>query len=417
MPVENNETQTGRGRLQVSVFEVTMGAPAPNALVKVNMPDGTLLNELITDSSGQTPSIVLPTPPLEYSLAADSPQPYSSFDITVTLDGFVPVIIKGVQVLPDEESFQNVYLYPTTFPDAEPQIITINPPVLWGDYPPKIPEDAVKPMPAPSGLVILEQVVIPEFMIVHDGAPTNASATNYWVPYKDYIKNVASSEIYATWPEQTLIANILAINSFALNRVFTEWYRSRGFNFTITSSTAYDMAFSYGRNIYQEISVLVDEYFTTYITRPNIIQPLFTQFCDGQKVQCHGAMTQWGSKQMGEQGYFAMEILKSFYGSDIYLMQATQVEGIPYSFPGYNLQVGSRGAPVRTIQSQLNVIANNYPAIGKLAVDGVYGQQTRASVETFQQVFRLPITGIVDMATWYQLSYIYVSVTRMAELK
>ncbi|MDR1664341.1 MAG: peptidoglycan-binding protein, partial [Clostridiales bacterium] len=192
------------------------------------------------------------------------------------------------------------------------------------------------------------------------------------------------------------------------------WYRNRGYDFTITNSTQFDQAFTYGRNIFADISLVVDEIFNTYITKPGIRQPLFTQYCDGKKSQCPGWMTQWGSKALGDQGYTAMDILKNYYGWDIYLTEAEQVEGVPSSFGGKSLQVGSTGAAVRTIQEQLNAITNNFPALKKVAVDGAYGQSTLNAVEKFQSVFKLPATGMVDKATWYKISEIYVAVTELA---
>lgn len=405
------------GRLSVNVFTEDMGLPAQNATVNIapaDNPEG-IIEQLITNSSGQTQEVTLPTPPVEFSMQQENElQPYRSYNMRVTMEGYKEVRINGVQLFPDTTAIQQVNLQPQTDTGVQGQDITVMPPVLWGDYPEKIPEDPVKPLPAPMNYIVLPNPVVPEYIIVHDGAPSNANAQNYWVPFKDYIKNVASCEIYSNWPEATIRANVLAILSFTLNRVYTEWYRSRGYDFTITNSTAYDHAFSYGRNIYQEISTVVDDIFTTFVTRPDIKQPLLTQYCDGKKVQCAGWMTQWGSKSLGDQGYNAVDILKNYYGSDIYLMQAEKVEGVPSSFPGENLQMGSTGPSVRTIQEQLNAISNNYPAIGKMAVDGIYGNATREAVEVFQGVFNLPATGIVDFATWYQISRIYVAVTKMA---
>ena len=236
------------------------------------------------------------------------------------------------------------------------------------------------------------------------------------MPFKDYIKNVACSEIYSTWPDATLRANVLAIISFVLNRVFTEWYRGKGYDFTITSSTAYDHAFVYGRNIYKSISIVVDEMFNTYITKFGIRQPLLAQYCDGKKVSCPNWMSQWGSKYLGDQGYNAINILRRYYGQDIYLEQARKVSGIPASYPGVVLQVGSRGKDVRTIQNQLLTISRNYPAIPKLKVDGIFGNMTRQAVQIFQQVFYLPASGLVDFPTWYKISNIYVAVAKLAEL-
>ena len=235
------------------------------------------------------------------------------------------------------------------------------------------------------------------------------------MPFKDYIKNVASCEIYPTWPVEALEANILAIISFTLNRVYTEWYRGKGYDFTITNSTAYDQAFVYGRNVFSEISEIVDYLFSTYITKPNIRQPLFTQYCNGSSVTCPGWLSQWGSKALGEQGYDAVEILRQYYGSEIYLTSAQTVGGVPSSYPGEVLQRGSSGNAVRTVQEQLNAISDNYPAIQKNAVDGIYGEATENAVRKFQEIFDLPQSGTVDFATWYQISNIYVAVEKLAQ--
>lgn len=204
-----------------------------------------------------------------------------------------------------------------------------------------------------TGEIVLSRVVIPEYVVVHDGVPTDSSAPNYYVRYTDYIKNVASSEIYATWPESTIYANILAIMSFTLNRVYTEWYRNQGYNFTITSSTAFDQKWIYGRNIYENISYLVDTIFANYLSRPGVRQPILTSYCDGRRVNCSG-LSQWGSKYLGDEGYSAMEIIHYYYGSDMYINTADAISGIPSSWPGYTLTIGSSGAKVLQMQEQLN---------------------------------------------------------------
>jgi len=313
-------------------------------------------------------------------------------------------------------SYQDCCLSPAASADGRTEIIRIEEHTLWGDFPPKIPEEEVKELPPATGLVVLPEVVIPGFIIVHLGRPDNRSARNTWVSFPDYVKNVASSEIYATWPDQTIRANVLAIISFALNRVFTEWYRNQGYDFHITSSTAFDQAFVPGRNIFQEISRVVDDIFTNYIARPNARQPLFAQYCDGQRVSCPNWLRQWESRDLGARGFFALDILRHFYGSNIYLRQARQVAGIPRSFPGTPLQMGSGGPDVRRIQEQLNTVAARYPAIPRVRADGVFGEETRASVQKFQNIFRLSSDGIVGTATWHRLAYIYVAVTGMAAL-
>jgi len=227
---------------------------------------------------------------------------------------------------------------------------------------------------------------------------------------------VASSEIYATWPQSSIVANVLAIMSFTLNRVYTEWYRNQGYDFTITSSTAFDHKWIYGRDIFDTISVVVDDIFDSYLSRPDVKQPILTQYCDGKKVSCPGWMTQWGSCALGEQGYSPMEILRNFYGSDLYINTAEQISGIPASYPGTELSTGSRGDKVRQLQEQLDAIATVYTAVPSLTPDGIYGPATERSVKAFQSIFGLPQTGTVDFATWYKISHIYVAITRIAEL-
>ena len=205
--------------------------------------------------------------------------------------------------------------------------------------------------------------------------------------------------------------------SFTLNRVYTEWYRGKGYNFTITSSTAYDHKFMYGRNIFQSIATIVDEMFENYLSRPNVRQPILTQYCDGQRVSCPNWMTQWGSKYLGDQGYSAIEILRNYYGSDIYINTAQGISGIPASWPGYDLTIGSSGDKVRQLQEQLQRISRTYPAIPSITPDGIYGNRTKEAVQKFQSVFGLPATGVVDYPTWYKISDIYVAVSRIAELR
>ena len=286
---------------------------------------------------------------------------------------------------------------------------------LFGDYPSKIPEEEIKPVNE-SGEIVLSRVVIPEYVVVHDGPIQDTSVEDYYVRYKDYIKNVASSEIYATWPDDTIRANVLAIMSFTLNRVYTEWYRNKGYDFTITSSTAYDHKWIPGRNIFDSISRIEDELFSNYLSRPNVRQPILTQYCDGQKVTCPNWMTQWGSKYLGDQGYSAIEILRYYYGDSMYINTAEEISGIPASWPRYDLDIGANGAKVRQIQEQLNAIAKSYPALPTVTVNGDYDEQTKNAVRQFQGVFGLPETGIVDYSTWFKIQEIYVAVTRIAEL-
>lgn len=403
------------GRIQISVFNENIGAPLEGSRIRISKSDenANVIAEVITDSSGKSDTIELEAPSIDYSLQPNSPRPYSEYNIKIQKENFEEVLIEKIQILPDTLAQQNVFMKKSS-DIGSTQTFTIPPHTLYGEYPPKIAEEVIKDLPTGSGFVVLDKIVIPEYIVVHDGDPNDDSAPNYWIPYKDYIKNVASCEIYATWPEECIKANILTINSFTLNRVYTEWYRSRGKNFTITSSTAYDQKFVYQRNIFQEISNIVDDLFATFITKPDIQQPLFAQYCDGKNVTCPGWLSQWGSKDLAEDGLDYMEILRNYYGAEIYLDSSTEVTGVPSSFPGEVLQIGSNTEPVRTIQNQLNAISDNYPAIPKVAVDGIYGQSTLDSVKKFQNIFGLPETGSVDYSTWYEISKVYTAVKRLA---
>lgn len=403
------------GRLKVSVTSSIGLIPVKDATVRISykgIPDS-VIETLDTDISGQTETIELPSPPLEYSLTPESAQPYSEYNIEVDAPGYEPVTVSGTEILADTLALQSVEMIPVEMEEQEQETIVIPDHTLYGDYPAKIPEDEIKPMDE-TGEIVLSRVVIPEYVIVHDGDPYDSSAPNYYVRYKDYIKNVASSEIYATWPESTIYANILAIMSVTLNRVYTEWYRNQGFDFTITSSTAYDQKWMRGRNIYQNIDYLVDTIFANYLSRPGVRQPIFTSYCDGQRVTCSG-LSQWGSKYLGDEGYSSIEIIRYYYGNDMYINTATSVAGVPSSWPGYDLTIGSSSDKVRQIQQQLNRIAQNYPAIPMVTADGIYGSRTAEAVRIFQRIFDLPQSGVVDYPTWYQISNIYVGVSRIAE--
>ena len=256
---------------------------------------------------------------------------------------------------------------------------------------------------------------IPQQITVHLGAPT-ASAANVTVSFTDYVKNVASSEVYPTWEESALTANILAIISFALNRVYTEFYRSRGYDFDITSSTAYDQAFVNGRSYFGTIVRIVDELFNNYLRRPNFVEPLAAKFCNGTTVTCEG-LSQWGSQNLALQGYSSVDILRTYYGN-VEIVTGAPVRGYSPSYPSTALRRGSTGPYVVTIQTELNRISQDYPAISKLAsVDGVFGSQTESSVAQFQEIFGLTPDGIVGKATWYALIRLYTAVTRLSELR
>ncbi len=256
---------------------------------------------------------------------------------------------------------------------------------------------------------------VPQRITVHLGTPS-ASAANVTVPFIDYVKNVASSEIYPTWAESALRANILAITSYALNRVYTEFYRSRGYDFDITSSTAYDQAFVNGRSFFENVSRLVDELFNDYLRRPGFVEPLAAKFCNGTTVTCEG-LSQWGSQNLATQGYTSTQILRSYYGN-VEIVNNAPIRGITSTYPGTPLRRGSSGPNVVVIQVELNRISQSYPAIPKVpTADGIFGSRTEASVQAFQEIFDLNPDGIVGKATWYALVRLYTAVTSLSELR
>ena len=256
---------------------------------------------------------------------------------------------------------------------------------------------------------------VPQTITVHLGAP-GASAANVTVSFSDYVKNVASSEIYPTWDESALRANILAIVSFALNRVYTEFYRSRGYDFDITNNTAYDQAFVNGRSFFTNVTMLVNELFNDYLRRPGFVEPLAAKFCNGTTVTCEG-LSQWGSQNLAEQGYTSIQILRSYYGN-VEVVANSPIAGYTSSYPGTPLRRGSIGPNVVVIQVEMNRISQNYPAIPKLSsADGIFGSQTEAAVRKFQEIFDLTVDGVVGKATWYALVRLYTAVTQLSELR
>ncbi|MDD2434817.1 MAG: peptidoglycan-binding protein [Bacilli bacterium] len=406
-----------RGYLIVSVFE--QGGKQPISGANVIVRGENYQERFLTDSNGKTPTIELSAPLKEYSLTPQTQvRPYSIYQLEVSKPGYETTVINGVQVFPDETSLQKVFLpflnTPSTIQVMATQtlqenIVNLPPHSLWQDTqtPSQNNRDDVRVYP---------NVLTPEYIIVHDGEPSNTSATKYYVPFIDYIKNVASGEIYSTWPTEALKANIYAIISFTMNRIYTEWYRSQGYNFTITSLPRYDHTFVFNRTIFQSISDVVDQIFDSYIQLPGQNYPFLAQYNDGIRTNNPGWLSQWGSKSLADQGYNAIQILRYYYPSNLTIQTSNDIEGLPTSFPGFNLRLGLCGEPTRQLQTMLNVISNNYPRIPKInPADGQYQESTKRSVEVFQEVFSIPITGIVDMTTWYRISYIYVAVNRMLQ--
>ena len=416
MPQTLSSDTPDKGRLRIHVDSALTRSPVENARIRIfdtGQPEKAL-EEIGTDTNGNSETVELPAPPIEYSMEPSENQPYSEYTFQIQADGFEPLSISGAELFSGSLALQDVRLAPLKA-SGDFQNYTIPAHTLFGNYPPKIAEAEIKPVNA-SGEIVLSRVVVPEYIVVHDGSPRDSTAQDYYIRYSDYIKNVASSEIYATWPRAAIVANVLAIMSFTLNRVYTEWYRNKGYSFTITSSTAFDHKWIPNRNIFESISEVVDEVFASYLSRPNVRQPILTQYCDGQRVSCPNWLSQWGSKYLGDQNYTPVEILRYYYGDDMYINSAEEISGIPTSWPGETLDIGSRGQKVEQLQEQLNAISNNYPLIPKIRVDGIYGEETQRAVEIFQDIFGLPETGEVDYRTWYKVQEIYVGVTRIAEL-
>ncbi|MCI8445348.1 MAG: peptidoglycan-binding protein [Bacilli bacterium] len=397
------------GHLVVNVFVDNVAQPLMGARVNISG-NNTNIN-VVTDESGRTEAIALEAPNIEYSLEPQTiVQPWETYNVTVTKDGLGTGTVLGVQVYAGITSIQDVYLSTTT--GGSGKITTIvPPPTIWDNEVPKIVEH---PEIGSLESKVLPRVVIPEYIIVHDGIPTDTYAPNYYVSFSDYIKNVTSSEIYPSWPRETLKANVHAIVSFTLNRVYTEWYYSKGYNFTITSSTAYDQKYSHNRTIFDTISNVVDEVFMEYLKFPGRSYPFFAQYSDGINVVREGWLSQWGSKSLGDQGYNSLQIVRYYYGNTIELVTAEIVPGLPTSFPGYNLTEGACGEEVQLLQNALNKIRGSYPAIPSIQkANGIYGPDTIEAVKVFQRVFNLPVTGIVNFATWYRISAIFVAVSNM----
>ncbi len=407
--------QTGTLKIELSVGGAL---PVSDAVVRVRTLDGRLLyDQTITlGSDGESRVFQIETPDIELSLDKNEiPAPYSLCNVEVLSGNFKRVFINGVQIFAQRQAILQIPLIPDTasFPSSAPPETLIIPPNGLR-LPPQPEGDTSSLLPqSPTGQLHAFPF-IPEYITVHLGLPTDFSAKNVTVTFQDYIKNVASSEIYPTWPEEALKANIIAQISFVLNRVYTEWYRSRGYTFDITNATAFDQYFVEGRNIFQNISEIVDEIFNIYMTKPSREEPFFARYCNGTTSTCDG-LSQWGTVSLANDGLSFREILEFYYG-EIELTETNDIRGPFDSYPGNPLTVGSSGAPVRQMQEHLNRIAINYPSIGFIEVDGFYGEKTAESVRAFQRIFNLDIDGIVGKATWYAISRIYVAVKRLAEL-
>lgn len=394
------------GYLVVNVYSDTIANPVPNAMVTVSKNGVNLITDM-TNEDGKTPPITLQTVDKSYSLEEQHEvRPYETYDVLVTALGLTPTKIEGVQIFDGVTSIQNIYLTSIDENQGE-DTSTITPSTLWQEYPQNITEEQEEEI-NPN---VLSEVVIPANIIVHDGIPSNSSAPNYTVPFIDYIKNVASSEIYSTWPEETIKANVLAIISYTLNRIFTEWYRSRGYDFTITSTTSYDQKYTVNGTIFEPISRVVDEIFTNYIRQGYRVEPLLVHYKSSTTEP--GNMSQWGSKELGDRGYNYLEILRYYYGNNINIYEAEVTQSYPYSFTT-TLEEGDCSIDVYRLQNTLNYIRSSYPGIPMNEnPSGLFDSATTRAVRKFQEVFNLSPTGTVNFQTWYKISYIFIAVSKM----
>ena len=370
--------------------------------------------ELTTDENGETRNVPLETVDKRYSQNEDfTGTPYVTYNVLAQAEGFDSLYVSDIPIFDGELAILPLMLVPM----QERQRVAGRTEIMVGS-----PAVAMDQERSQEGTIVgedspyvLRQVVIPNPITVHLGAP-DAAASNVQVSFPDYVKNVASSEIYPTWPEASLRANIYAIITFALNRVYTEWYRAKGYSFDITNSTAYDQYFVYGRPIYDSINRIVNEIFNEYVRRAGQNAPYFTSFCNGTTSVCAG-MSQWGTVSLANQGYTPIRILRYYYPDDVEIAQTNAISNVVTSYPGTPLRVGSRGLDVQTIQTYLNRIRRNYPAIPAITDEtGVFGESTRAAVTKFQSIFKLAADGIVGKSTWYKISDLYTAVTRLAEL-
>ncbi|SHO47081.1 peptidoglycan-binding domain-containing protein [Anaerocolumna xylanovorans] len=396
------------GKLQIQIVCEAGHRPIDAAVVKIynsTNPD-TLLDRLTTNISGITETIDLDTPPLEYSMQPPGPKPYSEYLVEASAPGLQTVTVEGVQIFPNTSSLQMIFLPRITENSENSRRIVIGPHYLYGGYPIKVYESEVKEMPESDDPFV---IAIPEYLIVHDGIPDDATAIDYYVEYRDYIKNVVSSVAYANWTDATLYATILATLSFTLNRYFTNWYQRQGYSFHITASPAYDLLWLYGRNIFDNISLAVDYMFNLFLARPGILQPILTQLCRGAILDCPQMMSLWGAKALGDTGYDMMYILHFYYGSDLYISYTNVITGLVFPWQGTELKLGSQGGNVGALQKMLELIGRVYIAIPLLGEGGTFNSQTEKAVSTYQEIFHLPVTGIVDAATWYSITSLYNS--------
>ena len=398
------------GTLRIQTFAARQSAPMEGVTVAVQG-DGFTLH-CITDATGSAADIPIEAPACTLSLDEDNTiRPYAVVSLTAAKSGYRTVRIEGIQIFAGQITLAQPAMIPVTeegkdIPNA-PIVIPPHPLFAGSDGSGAQPVENCTPR-------VLDKVIIPKNITVHLGKPA-ASARNVTVSFRDYIANVASSEVYPTWPEQALRANIHCQISLALNRIYTEWYPSKGYTFNITNSTSYDQYYVHGRTVFDVMVRLTDDIFNTYLRKTGTVNPYYSEYCDGKSVTCPG-LKQWGTVTLAKQGKTPLQILKYYYGSNIEIVRTNNIQAIPQSYPGSPLRQGDSGTAVFTLQRQLNRIAKDYPFIGKLTVDGVFGPRMASTVKTFQRQFNLTADGVVGRQTWYKISYIYVSVKDLAEL-
>lgn len=411
---------TGIGFLKVKVRTGDNAIPIENAFVKVKSPNGETLYESTTDVNGDTTTFSLAAPNKKYTFDPEyMNSAYSVYNVDIAADGYTDMHIHNVEIIDSQTAVLIEQLKPL-ISETNPNIsenIDIEPIAMA--LPIQRIQDKRPPKHKSSSNITsftLSEVIIPDYITVHLGAPTDGHAKNTRVHFIDYIKNVASSEIYPTWPTSALAANILAIITFTLNRIYTEWYPSRGYHFNITNSTAYDQSYRENGPIYESISNIVDNLFNSYAHRAGIRSPFFTSYCNGTTSTCEG-LSQWGTVALANEGRTPLEILRYFYKNDLALSSIQNIGGITESFPGYNLTIGKHGEAVQKMQNYLNRIQVNYPGIPLISnPNGVFGVDTENAVKVFQDIFNLPVDGIIKKDTWNKISSIYVGIAKLAAI-
>ena len=399
------------GILRIQAFAARQSAPVEG--VTVNIVGDGFTAARMTDAEGNAADVTLTAPDCALSLEEDNTTrlPYAVCSLTASKAGYRTVRIQGIQVFAGQVTLAQPEMIPETEEDRDVE----NPPIVIPPHPLFAGGGGSGRTPAdPCAPRVLDRVIIPKNITVHLGKPA-ASARNVTVSFRRYIANVASSEVYPTWPESALRANIHCQISLALNRIYTEWYPSRGYSFNITNSTSYDQYYVHGRTVFDVMVRLTDDIFNTYLRKAGTVNPYYSEYCDGKSVTCPG-LKQWGTVTLAKQGKTPLQILKYYYGSDIEIVRTNNIQAIPQSYPGSPLRQGDSGTAVFTLQRQLNRIAKDYPFFGKLTVDGVFGPRMASTVKTFQRQFNLTADGVVGRQTWYKISYIYVSVKDLAEL-